>query len=361
MIGGNSGSPLQARLDINVSKTILVVLAVAAVIAVIYAISRLIHSYYGSSSYLEKKKNRPTTLPDINEIAAKCGLTKEEKKMLHRICYSHRTPNILYLVRDTEQFDMILKEHFKTLDEASNEPEKMNLFSLRKKILKIYHQQISIKNSKMIAVNTVFAYKSKHGFHYKLPLKESTPDNLILALPETLSPDNEEIQPLKKIAFIFTFSDGSPYRLETRIIRYQTGKENDIQMITAHTENIFPLKKRTYERADLHLPCTFSPVKIMTENNGEKTIYTPVGKSYEGMLEDISAGGCKLISSLPIKAKQYIYVEGPFNGKKTDSAIGIVLRTTKRSDGTLVLHIQFLKIDMAAVNRINAFVSKYDI
>ena len=59
-MGGGSGSPLQARLEVNVFSVIIILIAVFFVIALIYIVSKTITNYLNSSAYIEKKKSRPT-------------------------------------------------------------------------------------------------------------------------------------------------------------------------------------------------------------------------------------------------------------------------------------------------------------
>ena len=356
-----SGSPLQARLEVNVFAVIIIALSIIFVLAVIYIISRVITNYLYSPAYIEKKKNRPTSQKDITELTTTCGLVKEERDILSQICSVHKTPNIIYLVHDYYALNEVLKECFKTFDATSNESGKSHLFSLRKKLFKVFKQKDVIKHSKFISVNTIFTFTIEKGFHYKLKLVENNTDGLILSVPPLLK--NADLpKPLEKINFIFELEDGTPYNIETRVVRYQQGKENDTQMIIVHSDKVATLQKREQERVELNLPCQFHSVKVATEVTGKKESiqYIPSEKTYEGTLEDISTGGCRLVSTLPIKADQYIYIEGPFNAKQTDVAVGTIVRTTKRSDGIFILHIRFLKIDTKVVNRINAMVSKYD-
>ena len=63
-MGSTSGSPLQARLEVNVFMVILILIAIIVVVAFIYVISRLITNYTNSPEYIEKKKNRPTSHKD---------------------------------------------------------------------------------------------------------------------------------------------------------------------------------------------------------------------------------------------------------------------------------------------------------
>ena len=360
-MGSISGSPLQARLEVNVFTIILILAVIIVLISVVYFISRLITGYLNSPEYLEKKKNRPTSAGDINEIATRCSLAKEEKDVLALICKANRTPNIRFMVHDYGTMHDLFKEQFLVFDREGNEVGKTYLFALQKKVFKVFRQQILLKNSKNIAANTIFTLTVAKGFHHKLNMVDNNNEAIILDIPQTIRSE-EFPKPLEKINLIFELEDGTPYNLETRVIRYQTGKNGENQMAIVHSDKISPLQKREQERAEINVPCAFHSVKVLVENEGkkEKVRYIPSEKAYEGVIEDISTGGCRLIAKLPIKADQHIYIDGLLNKKQRDHAIGTIVRTTKRSDGIFILHIRFLKIDVKAVNRIQAMVSKFD-
>ena len=356
-----SGSPLQARLEVNVFSVLIILVAIIFLLALIYIISKAVTNYHNSPAYLEKKKNRPTSIKDITEIATACSLAKEEKDVLATICKNHKTPNIKYTVRDYTSMVALFEEQFKIYDRAQDEAGKFHLFTLQKKIFKVYRQATFIKNSKNIASETIFTITVDKGFHHKLQMRDNNTDGIVLALPAKINKDAFP-KPLEKVNFIFEVEDGTPYNLETRIVRYQVGKENENQMVVVHSDKISPLQKREQERAEMNVTCNFHSVKVVAEREGkkEKIRYIPSEKAHEGVLEDISTGGCRLVSPLPIKADQHIYIDGPLNKKQNDHAVGTIVRTTKRSDGIYILHIKFIKIDTKVVNRIQAMVCKYD-
>lgn len=363
-MGGGTGSTIQARQELgqNLFSIILIVVIVILAILCVYLISRAITKYHNSSSYIEKKKKRPTQIKDISAVSAACNLTKEEKDLLARFCHENKTPNILYLAKEKENLDALLKKFYTEFDNSGDEKSKSVIFSLRKKIFSVYNQRIVVKNTKFLGVGTSFTYTKEKGFHYRLILVENGIDGMILDIPSVLNENTDFPKPLEKISLVFEAADGMPYTLESRIVRFQEGKEGKKQVIVIHSDKIAPLQKRAQERIDMNAPCKFNSVKSSTDKKGksEQIIFTVAEKDYDGTLEDISAGGCKLSTNLPIKAGQYINVKADFNKKQTDSAIGIIVRTTKRSDNIFVLHIRFLQIDLAVVNRINAMVIHYD-
>ena len=363
-MGGNTGSTILARQEVGQNIVSIVIIVAIAVFGVVCAffVSKILSKYFKSEAYLEKKRKRPTTQKDLNEVSSACRLEKDEKDVLSDFCRRNKTPNILYLVKDFSSFDSLLKKLFKEYDSDSNENGKTCIFSLRKKIFNVYNQKYVIKNTKLLDVGTGFVYTKAKGFHYRLVLAENLADGMVIDIPNELNVETDLPKPLEKISLVFEAKDGSPYTIESRLVRFQQGKDGSQQIIAAHTDKIANLQKREQQRADIDFPCKFNSVKIEIEKKGkkEREVFKISEKDYDGKLEDISSGGCKLSTSLPIKAGQNINIKGPFNKKKTDSAVGVIVRTTKRSEDVFVLHIKFIKIEQAVANRINAMVIHYD-
>lgn len=359
-MGGGSGSTILARQELsqNIFSIILIVVIVVFLVICVYFISKIITKYHNSPEFLEKQKKRPTSQKDINEVASACILEKEEREILIEFCRKNKSENLIYLMKDLKTFDKLLKNLYKEFELSSDEKSVFALFSLRKKIFSTYNQKAVVKNTKLLEPGTNLIYTKEKGFHYRLTLVENQPDAMVLDIPIGLE-EGDFPKPLEKISLVFESSDGTPYTVESRIVRFQEEKENKKQIIAVHSDKISNLQKREQERAEMDSPCKFNSVKSSEDKKG-RTLYILGEKDYDGDLEDISAGGCKISTYLPIKAGQLINIKGLFNKKQTDTAVGVIVRTTKRSDEVFVLHIKFLEIDLAAVNRINAMVIHYD-
>ena len=160
---------------------------------------------------------------------------------------------------------------------------------------------------------------------------------------------------------MFVYKNSNPYNLETRVVRYQKGKNNTDLLVCSHTDKITPLQKRMAPRMDLNIVCDFSSVKVEKSINHKKEItnYIPSDKMHGGILADVSAGGCRIFTRLPIKAEQHIFIKGHLDGKNDASAIGIILRTTKNKKDEYILHIKFLEITESTINSINTAACGY--
>lgn len=353
----NSGSPIAARLSINILSILLVVLIVAAILVILWGISKILEKYKISDSYAEKNKNRPTSKKSINEISKRAKLSADEKELFSKICAEHPLPNINYILNKTNTFNSYLKTEFNSLKNTEDENAKSVLFSLRAKLVKTFETSAVIKTSRVIPIGTSFNYTPSQGIHFLTVLVDTNQSELHFQLPEDL-PAQDRPAILSKIKLIFVYKDSMPYEIEVRVVRYQKGKKDTDLLVCTHSDKIFSRTKRAFPRIDLFQDCKFSSVK--PEIEGDKTEYKASEKIHEGQLLDISAGGCRITTKLAIKAEQYLKVTAPLDGKTEDSAIGFIIRTTKTKNDEYILHIKFVKIEKNIVNRINALACGYE-
>lgn len=353
LTGSDSGSPLEDRSGGLVMSFIIILVVLIGGAALVFLVVRKQQAYKNSPEYLEKQKNRPTTAGDIAEVAREAELSKSETALLKKICARKRSPNITFLVKEVEEIEKEIKVEFEALNVAGDEDGKASAFSLRRKIIKTYKPQIIIKNTKPLESDTVFTYTVTKGYHHKFVLKQNNPDDMVLTVPKSAEEMNEIPKPLSKITMIFEDKDNSPYEVNLRVVRFQDGKGGK-EMIASHTDNVTPLRKRNSERIELNATCKFSPVKVTKNEKGDPVKFDVGEKEHEGILEDVSIGGARVTTNLPIKAGQYVHIKGKMGGENEESATGIIVRTTKRKENDFVLHVKFLKIDIATVNRIQA-------
>ncbi len=352
----DSGSPIAARLDFSLFGMFVVALLALAVIVILWLISLKLESYRKTGDYAEKRKDKPTSKKEINELSKRARLSRQEKELFTKICHAHPLPNINYVLTKTNSFDTYLKETFTNLDSKKDEEGKTTLFSLRTKAFSAFETTLNLKNTRLIPVETPFTYTPSQGIHHVLVLTETNPQEMHFRLPpEMTAEDKPEI--LSKIKLIFVYKDNNPYEIEARVARYQKGKNDSEILVCAQTDRISSRTRRASPRMELFMGCTFSSAK--KETAGGKTEFKTSEKLHDGSLLDISAGGCRISTKLPIKAEQYLHINSTFGLAEKSEATGIILRTTKTKNEDYILHIKFVKISQNLVNRINALTCGY--
>jgi len=208
-----------------------------------------------------------------------------------------------------------------------------------------------------------FLYTDLRGTMWTFTLNENNPQGLFLTIPQLFASSNMKPEQLSKFDLNFTSKTGIAYILTVRLIRYETAKDGTMLMLIGHTNALRPMQRRGTKRIASNSPCTFSAVEVVAKGstkNGEVE-YRHMEKKYEGQLQDISANGCRLICSLPIKKGQYIYVDFAVSGSIRESAVGLIVMTTQTVDASrYILHIQFVQMALAVRNRIYAFIYNYN-
>ncbi|MCR5724682.1 MAG: PilZ domain-containing protein [Treponema sp.] len=360
-MNGTNGSPLAARAALNPLAVIVIVVILFISVLAIYLITKVLTEYKKSPAYLEKQKHKPTTFTVVNEVAKAARLLREERDLLWAICKEHPVPNLRFYLKDPITLEPLYKEEFSLLDQADDEKGKTFLFSLRGKIRDSFTPTENMNTTRKIDVGTELTYTASQGVHYRLTLLEKQPDSMILAMPQAMIERGDKPKELSKISLIFIHKTGNAYQLETRAVRYQTDKSGTAQMIVMHSEKLSPLQRRQTERKDIEQPCLFSSVTVKPADSEKNTKvdYKASDNMHKGILMDISTGGCRVTTTMPIKPEQFIFIRGKLNAMDEDVAIGSIVRTTKRLDGLFILHIRFVKIERAVENRIQALVCDY--
>ena len=221
----NTGSPLAARLNLNIFAVLIVALVIAIVLAALYFLFKKLEEYKLSPEYAAKQKNHATRNSEIQDTAKRANLNREEKDVLHSIFKKHPLPNIIYAVKDVELMESYLKEVFDGYNVINDEDSKAALFRLRSKLAKTFGSPQPIKNSRLIPAETEFTYTPSRGIHYKFKLNNISPEEMLIGIPDEL-PNDEKPEILSKISLVFIYKKSSPYNLEARVVRYQKDKNN---------------------------------------------------------------------------------------------------------------------------------------
>lgn len=341
------GSPLAARQN-PLAYTIIVYLVI--VIAIIFAIwfyIKLLDKKHSTPEWIEAQKTKQTVYKDIQKLAKKIGLNKDEIILLWKICRENDTPNIFYNYANDDLIDEIFKSAFRKMAQMRvSDKDLYDLFRLRFHIYKSVTYSGSITSSTNIPIDTVLSYPAPSGFQYHFTLSKNDINGLYLKIPETLEDTNKDRpQKLDKIALIFTLPNNQQYALVTRVVQYLNQPNGEKELLVTHSNTICPQSRRTSRRFLVNRECSFSAVDVSTNKSGELS-FKPKENKYKGNVVDLSEGGCKILTTLPVKQKQYLYMEFEVLGR-TEGFYGQIANTrTDLDTGLYALHIGFKLIPL---------------
>ncbi|MCR4940311.1 MAG: PilZ domain-containing protein [Treponemataceae bacterium] len=354
-------------LQISTRTTILLSGVVLFLVLVLIIIKKLRDRYTREADYSSQSADLITNGAILYRITKMYDFDQKEYAFLKKICASKKIKNLEYAFH----FDTPSEEFFRTrFHEITDQPHKKDdfiqnelslLFSIKQKVDNSRKTLSNLTSTASIPAGDTIFYFSDTKEQFESKILENTKNELILSIPKDIF--NNPIKPpvLSKISLLYQTKNGSAYLSDVRIIRYQntTGAG---EMVTSHCNNMQSYQRRQFKRINMNIPCTFSAVKITTGGSGEKAeiTYTPMERKYSGLLLELSAGGCSIMTNMNIREKQYIRTELNIDGEQADSVIGLIVNTTPITDKRqYVLHILFVKISSKTRNKIFARVYEY--
>lgn len=341
-----TGSPLQARQNPMVYSVVLYLLIVIFIILVIWIFVKIIQKKHKSPQWIETHKKLPTKLGDIKKLSKLIGFSNEEQFLLLKLCTEFKTQNIFYLYTDIQAMDEFFKKSYQFLKgNKASLHNQYTIFRIKSKIDSYIATSKRISSSHNIPKETELTYLGKTGRQYKLKVLENNKDGLILEVPQMLSESEDKIEPLSKIGLLFLTPSKVSYLLNTRVVRNNPVFDGSQQILISHSHSLDIQNRRQYKRTDLNLACKFAAVSVSGKN--EKLDFKHKDVFYDGVLNDISSSGCSMLSKLPIKEQQYIWIEADLGlGKKT-TAVGVIVALRKNSlPDTYVIHIAFIDLPL---------------
>ena len=353
-----TGSPLAARQTALPYTVMAGALIGLAALFLLWIVWRILQKRKSSPEYIEAQKNRTTTLADVQALAKKITLSRQEALFLYNICFKRKAKNIFYLWNDEEYLDGLFREEFYRLRQKGTEKEIFELFTLRNRLEKISNALKSIPSSHNIPEGQTLILPASGGRVYSFKIKKNEKDSITLEMPQNFEGTEFQPKPLDKIVLTFMSKHNILYVLSTRVIRFQHGPAGG-EMVIRHSNAVSMQNRRQFKRVNVGNQCVFSAVEETTDKRGNVS-YRPKENKYDGKLVDVSAGGCMIQTKLPIKRDQKLWIKISLSDKPEFEAIGLIVSAQKNNETEVFsLHISFIQIDEKNRNDVFAFVYKY--
>ena len=353
-------TPLLARQNPVMYSIILAFIVIVGSLLLVYFIVRNIQKRHASSKWIETQKNLPTSKKNVKALAKKADLTTEEQAFLWDLCRRAKPRNIEYLVYDEAAIAELFRTEYGTVVGQKNaETLRETLFSLLFKLEKVRVGSSLISSTRGLPEGQEFTYKDSEGVDWTFSLLENTAQGMFLQIPPSFYHSKIRPAALSKVILTFSTRGNMNYALLSRVVRYEEHKEGKFAMVLSATNTLKPMQRRMAKRVNTDIRCTFSAAKKAKKKH-DGSEYDVLEKRHQGLLQDVSATGCRLACNIPIKQGQYIYVEFSLDGVQTQQGIGIIVMTKKAQSGNgFILHIKFMEMPLSARNDIYAFTYGY--
>lgn len=363
-----AGSPLAARSSGNYFIPVIVIIGIVAALSIY-------NNYVNRNS--EKTKTRSfrekpgiiagsTDRHEIKRITSSYGLSKEQADYFHHICKTHDIKDPSFLLQNVDSLDKLFSKVYHQLNESRNpgketEARKTLLFTIRETIESKRRMARLIHSTKSLQTGQVFSFYTKSEEQYPSHIIENTVRGMLCEVPRDVFHNEIRLPLWSTIDLFFYTKAGQSYRCSTRIIGYESGKGANM-MLLGHTDRVNALPNRRHSRRNITTVCTFCHVTVETIINGKHSEhrYYPSNKFFDGSMNDISVGGCSLTTITPPKSGEYIQIEFSLTPDFQESVVGKIIKLNKIEGKTAIaMHIQFVKMKRASMNRIFSYIYNY--
>ncbi|MDR2898184.1 MAG: PilZ domain-containing protein [Spirochaetaceae bacterium] len=294
-------------------------------------------------------------------------LSAKEQAFLYDVCKEQGIDNPEFYFKNEEATDTLFKKLYHQLiadgaEQEELEVKKALLFSMRQRIEKKRRDSRILSSTKSIAEGQMLTLVLKTGEQYQISVDQNTAEGLLCTVPRDKLQNEVRFPSLTKVTFFLYSKLGTSYQFDGRIIRYDVTTSRTMMLI-GHTDNIIVMRKRNYLRKTFKHPCTFSGVDVKPQTNGSNVSfsYQPLAKTYEGTLNDISAGGCSIQTQSPLGEKRYISIEFQTTDNSADIVVGTIVKLDQLdANSGYIMHIQFVKMTRKTRNKIFSFIFEYE-
>ncbi len=349
------------------SPAVQVAIAIIICVALIIFVKQMYGSFIKNLS--QKALEAPTKKLDtrtLRKIASRLGFSKQDITFFETQCklfgitYVPLISNTEYCIATVFKkiYEGMCFNHEK-LSENEVESNKLAIFML---IYKIEHAKRSLSlltNTIAFSEGLPISYISEDGIHRHSKIIENNKVGLFLEV--ALDSNGYPVQPppLSKIQLYFELQGGIAYQVNTRVTRYQS-RNGVEEIVVIHSNDVEFFQRRKFRRRDVSLDCNFSAVTVEEDSKTGKKNFTAHAKEYHGKIANISASGCRMTTSIPIRADQYMQITATLpNGHKC-MMIGVIVRSRKEiNKNVCVLNIRFVRMQKRVQNEIFALVYDY--
>ena len=352
--------------DDNPTEALIVVIAFG-IILIIAFIFRLLGKGLRQSAPVGKGKNA-TTAPrnfgffTLHRIAKTYGLDRNQTKFLEFVFRNDGVSDPIRVMQTPNLLDRHFKRTYRLIDKNSKTDEDAQqnlekLFSLRN-VIEAGPDMGEDAQPRLTEKTPAILVTGKENFSVKVITSRGV--NVVVEVPRNSLGTPIRLSHGTRISLSFFTKSSSGFSLDGQIMGpVNTDFGQGLQI--KHTGKPKPLVKRKYRRAQTDIKCEFFLVNVVESGTGRKKTSKLVvdNRKFKGSVQDISAGGCSLRTSVPVPIGSRLKLAIDHDENYLINVLGQVIRTNRSVAGTII-HIKFLKVPRRAFNSISALVFGYN-
>ncbi|MFQ3621298.1 MAG: PilZ domain-containing protein [Spirochaetales bacterium] len=296
----------------------------------------------------------------------KLGLSREQTHLLefYLKATKYLSPNRIF--ENAKALDAFLRKALAWIEaqnfsEEEKDRRKFTLYQIRQTIEANTKEEKILSSTLSLPLHTEVTIKTPSGESYPSYITSNMQSMLGLECP--IAEEKGKGYPWKKdeeLGIVIVRGGTEVYAFKTKVLGYKRVR-GVLSVFVAHGKNLKQIQKRKYRRKEISKPAIFYPVDVVESTKGreiEKQAVVNRNKRSMGNLQDISAGGCALMTRTPLAPGKLIRLEFETEKGKSIVAYGKVKGVTKIPRGG-IMHIQFTNVSRQHLTKILDFVYEY--
>jgi hypothetical protein len=294
----------------------------------------------------------------LRRAAAPYGLDGEQIKLLDYVFRNDNVSDPPRVLKDSAGLDRHFRRAYKNIVRDSGGSDRMQQNLSKLYILRNTIEAAPVEDdvsSSMPVENTEAVIKYGND-SYAVRIYFSNNRNIITEIPRSPLGTSLKIGSGTNVTLTYLSRSNNSYSLICSYVGIEKTESGPGFRMTSNSRPR-PLTKRQYRRRRIDIRCEFYFVQAFESGKGRnKTTRLVVSpRKFNGVIRDISAGGCSIKTPVPVQAASRLKIGCFISGKEQTTVLGQVMRSN-RSATVSVLHIKFIKVPMRAYNAINTLV-----
>jgi len=298
----------------------------------------------------------------LYKIRRRYGLNRDQGRVLEYVLKNNGVVEAERTVATPSQLDKCFKQTYKQIEkspisEVDTQQRIALLFSTRNAI-EIYHNTSPGSASEQNLSSGMEIVLSANQQSYQLKVISSQKDSVLVECPR--SPIGTLITIARgtkaKVAFFTKSNKG--YSFDSQIIDNQDTSHGHA-LLLSRSRGIKAMTQRRYRRRQIDLDCGFYLVRLEPTKRNKPPKLIVEKRRLQGMITDLSIGGCAIKTSFSIPAGSRLKIEFYNEENVPVAVLGQVLRINRSGAASSIMHIKFLKVPGKCMNIINTMVYEY--
>ena len=295
--------------------------------------------------------------------ATNIGLSPGHIKLMERLVRQLNVPHPVLLYSNRRMLDSFLKNSIYLIEKQTDKTaaEKAQyikyIYEIKEKIDLHSRKTLGLKSSHLIKPDQTFMLITEEGEKFRSTVVNNLSSALICSAP---SGQSVKLKRGMKVKVYFWRENDSGYSFVTRVAGFdERGPHSHFYL--RHSTRLVKEQQRKFHRRPIQISCFLYPVEIsgVTKRKQKRSIKVMYDIRFMGVMKDISARGCRVITKHAFTNDQLLKLEFSINRGENISAYGRVRGANIiRGQGTS-LSIAFRKISNKARNQIYAYIFSY--